>query len=169
MNELIRGLLSFSFWDILADVHGALAMGLLILFGAALVLYFAMDKFVGAVQWLKYTLIALFIDLLAVDAFGLYIYGAYRAEGGPRTLLKSSPDTAWLHQIIFEHKEMLAYAPWLLILVALIIVAALHMRLKEPEYRALKFIVLFAIVAALVFVLTVAGEAVLVTKVAPLR
>lgn len=169
MEELLRGIASLSFWDVLADMHGALAMLLLVLFGAALVLFFSLEKFAGAARWLSYTLMALAVDLILVDAFGLYIYGAYRADGGPRTLLKSSPDTAWLHQVVFEHKEMLAYAPWLVIVVALIIVLVLDDKLIEREHRALKWVVLFSILASLAFVLTIAGEAVLVTKVAPLR
>ena len=169
MEELLGGVLSLSYWDILADTHGFLAMPLLVLFGAALILYFSLDKFVQSVRWLKYTLFALTVNLAIVDIMGIYIYGAYRATEGPRTLLKSSPATAWLHEIVFEHKEMLAYAPWLVILVALIIVAVLKERLKESEFRALKSVVLFCIVVSLVFVLAIAGEAVLVTKAAPLR
>lgn len=169
MEELFTGLLSLSYWDLVVDVHGLLAMSLLILFGATLGLYFALDKFAQAVHWLRYTLYALVINLVAVDSMGLYVYGAYRAEGGPRTLLKASPDTSWLHTILFEHKEMLAYAPWLLILTALVIVTVLQDRLRAPEHRALRFVVLFSIVLSLVYVLTIAGEAVLVTKAAPLR
>ena len=169
MEELLGGVLSLSYWDILADTHGFLAMLLLVLFGAALILYFSLDKFVQSVRWLKYTLFALTVNLAIVDIMGIYIYGAYRATEGPRTLLKSSPNTAWLHEIVFEHKEMLAYAPWLVILVALIIVAVLKERLREREFRALKSVVLFCIVVSLVFVLAIAGEAVLVTKAAPLR
>ena len=169
MEELLKGLLSLSYWDLSADIHGLLAMLLLILFGLALGLYFALDKFAQAVHWLRFALYALVVNLVAVDVIGLYIYGAYRAEGGPRTLLRVSPDTSWLHTIVFEHKEMLAYAPWLLILAALVIVAVLQDRLRAPEHRALRFIVLFCIVLSLAYVLTIAGEAVLVTKAAPLR
>lgn len=169
MEELLKGLLSLSYWDLAADVHGLVAMLLLVLFGLALGLYFALDKFAQAVHWLRYTLYALVVNLVMMDIMGLYIYGAYRAEGGPRTLLKASPDTSWLHTILFEHKEMLAYAPWLLILTALVIASVLQDRLRAPEHRALRFIVLFSIVLSLAYVLTIAGEAVLVTKVAPLR
>jgi len=159
MEELLRGISSLSYWDVFADMHGLLAMLLLVLFGTTLVLYFALDKFAQA----------LVANLVLLDVMGIYIYGAYRATDGPRTLLNSSPDTAWLHQIIFEHKEMLAYAPWLIVLVALSIVATLGDRLKSQESRALRLIVLFSIVASLAFVLVIAGEAVLVTKAAPLR
>ena len=169
MDELLRGISSLSYWDVLADMHGLLAMLLVVLFGTTLVLYFALDKFAQATRWLKYALSALVANLVLLDVMGIYIYGAYRATDGPRTLLNSSPDTAWLHQIIFEHKEMLAYAPWLIVLVALSIVATLGDRLKSQESRALRLIVLFSIVASLAFVLVIAGEAVLVTKAAPLR
>lgn len=169
MDELLRGLLSISYWDMLANFHGMLGMLLLILFGTAIALYFSLDKFAQAVRWLKYVLCALVLNLLAVDIMGLYIYGAYRATDGPRTLLKSSPDTSWLHTIIFEHKEMLAYAPLLMVFSALVIVAVLKERLLLPEFRLPRYVVLFSIVLGLVFVLTIAGEAVLVTKVAPLK
>jgi len=169
MTEFLRGVFSLTYWDAVVDIHGLLAMSLLILFGAALMLYASLDKFVQAARWMKYTLSALVVNLIAVDIVGIYAYGAYRASEGPRTLLKASPDTAWLHEILFEHKEMLAYAPWLMILVALVIVAVLGEQLKSREFRALRFIVLFSIVVSLAFVLVVAGEAVLITKVAPLR
>ena len=169
MDELMRGVFSLSYWDVLADMHGLLAMLLLILFGTALILYFSLSKFAQAARWLKYTLTALALNLIAVDIMGLYIYGAYRASEGPRTLLKSVPETAWLHEIVFEHKEMLAYAPWLMIVVALVIVLALGERLQSREFRFLRMIVLFSILVALLYVLTIAGEAVLVTKAAPLR
>jgi uncharacterized membrane protein len=169
VEELFTGLLSLSYWDLFADVHGFLAMLLLILFGVALGLYFALDKFAQATHWLRYTLYALVVNLVIVDIMGLYIYGAYRAEGGPRTLLKASPDTSWLHTILFEHKEMLAYAPWLLVLTALVIVSVMQDRLRAPEHRALRMLVVFCIALSLVYVLTIAGEAVLVTKAAPLR
>src|SRR3989344_9446486 len=144
MDELLRGIFSLSYWDVLADIHGMLGMLLLILFGLAMGLYFSLDKFAQAAHWLKYTLLTLVANLVAVDIGGLYIYGAYRAEGGPRTLLKASADTSWFHTILFEHKEMLAYAPWLLILVALVIVAVLKERLHTQEYRTLRLIVLFS-------------------------
>lgn len=169
MEELLRGILSLSFWDVLADIHGFLAMLLLILFGAALVLYFSLERFAGAVYWLKHTLLALVVNLLIVDSMGLFIYGAYRAEGGPRTLLKASAETSWLHTILFEHKEMLAFAPLLMILVALVVVGTLNERIRDREWRTLKFIVLFSLVVSLIYVLVIAGEAVLVTKAAPLR
>ena len=165
----MRGLFSLSYWDMLADVHGMFAMLMLILFGAAIGLYFSLDKFAKAVHWLKYVLFALLVNVAIVDIIGLYIYGAYRAEGGPRTLLKSSVDTSWLHTILFEHKEMLAYAPFVVILTALVIVAVLREEIRAHEYRRLRLIVLFAIILSLAFVLTIAGEAVLITKVAPLR
>ena len=169
MAQFLEGVFSLTYWDIVVDIHGLLAMLMLILFGTALILYASLDKFAQAVRWLKYTLLALMLNLIAVDLFGLYSYGAYRAADGPRTLLKSSPDTAWLHEILFEHKEMLAYAPWLMILAALVIVAVMGDQLRSKEARPLRFVVFFSIAVSLAYVLVIAGEAVLITKVAPLR
>ena len=169
LKQLILGLASLSYWDILTDFHGFLAIMPLILFGIALALYFSIDKFTQAVDWLKRTLYLLTANLMLLDFVGLYIYAPYRAPGGPRTFLKSSPETAWFHEILFEHKEFLAYAPWLLALVALVIVMAFGSRIVEPENKKIKRLVLFSLVASLIFVLIVASEAVLITKVAPLR
>ena len=83
--------------------------------------------------------------------------------------LKSSPETAWLHEILFEHKEFLAYAPWLLALVALVIVIAFGSRIIEAENKRAKKLILFSLITSLLFVLIVASEAVLITKVAPLK
>ena len=169
LNQLILGIASLSYWDILTDFHGFLAIMPLILFGIALALYFSLDKFSQAVVWLKRTVYLLLANLIFLDSVGLYIYVPYRAPGGPRTFLKSSSETAWLHEILFEHKEFLAYAPWLLALVALVIVIAFGSRIIESENKKIKRLILFSLTTSLIFVLIVASEAVLITKVAPLK
>ena len=169
LEQLISGIASLSYWDIVTDFHGFLAIMPLILFGISLALYFSLDKFAQAVAWLKRALYLLVANLMLLDFVGLYIYAPYRAPGGPRTFLKSFPETAWLHEILFEHKEFLAYAPWLLALVALVIVIAFGSRITEPENKKIKRLVLFSLAASLIFVLIVASEAVLITKVAPLK
>ena len=168
-EQLIQGIVSLSYWDKFTDFHGLLAITPLILFGIGLALYFSLDKFLQAAVWLKRTLYVLVINLILLDVVGLYIYAPYRAAEGPRTFLKSSPNTAWLHEILFEHKEFLAYAPWLLVLVALVIVATFRETIANPEHKKIKQLILFSLIASLVFVLIVAAEAVLITKVAPLR
>lgn len=167
MAELIQGLSKLTFWSWLADFHGALAMLSLILFGAGIVLYFLSDKIEDALRWLKITLLALFADLVLLDIFGLTIYIPYRAEGGPRTILKGSEDLAWLHNIIFEHKEFLAFAPPILILAALVIVSQMGGKFNESQNKYLRLSVITSLILSLIFVLVVAGEAVLVTKTAP--
>lgn len=168
MAELFEGLSKFTFWSWLANSHGTLAMLSLILFGAGIVLYFLADKIELAVKWLKVTLLALFADLVLLDIFGLTVYIPYRAEGGPRTILKGSEDFAWLHNIIFEHKEFLAFAPPILILVAFMIVSQMGGKLSGPGNRYLSLSVIAALILSLIFVLVVAGEAVLVTKTVPI-
>lgn len=168
MVELFEGLSKYTFWSWLANSHGTLAMVSLILFGAGIVLYFLTDKIELAIKWLKATLTALFVDLVLLDIFGLTVYIPYRAEGGPRTILKGSQDLAWLHNIIFEHKEFLAFAPPILILVALVIVSQLGNRFGDPKMQYLRLSVITSLILALIFVLIVAGEAVLVTKTVPI-
>ena len=168
MIELITGLSKLTFWSKLADFHGTLAMISLILFGAGIVLYFFSDKISLAVRWLKVTLLLLFADLVLLDIFGLTIYIPYRAEGGPRTILKGSEDLAWLHNIIFEHKEFLAFAPPILILIAFIIVSQMGTKLGDSSNKYLRLSVITALILSLIFVLVVAGEAVLVTKTVPI-
>lgn len=169
MSEFIEGIGTLTYWDIFTDIHGFLAMLVLILFGLALAFYVMLTTNPAAARWLKSTLYALFGGLAVLDFFGMYMYGAYRATTGPRTFLKSSPDTAWLHNIMFEHKEFLAFAPLVIIAAAAIIVALLGERIAQREYTGLRRIVLFSIISSLAIVLAVAGEAVLITKVAPLR
>jgi len=111
----------------------------------------------------------LFINIFLLDILGLTIYAPYRAEGGPRTLLKASSENAWLHNIVFEHKEFLAFAPLVLTFCAFFVVLKLGDSFSDNEANKwLRKSVLFSLILALVFVLIVAAEATLVTKAAPL-
>lgn len=166
-NEFITKVTSLSANEVWADLHGGVAMLSLVLFGAALVLYASLDKLKTALTWLKAALVGLFAGVALLDILGLFVYIPYRIKDGPRSLLLGSEETAWLHEIVFEHKEFLAYAPLVLVAVALVIVMSQGDKLAARPY--LKKALLFSIVAALIFVLVVAAEAVLVTKAAPLR
>lgn len=169
MFELINGLQRISFLSQLANFHGSLAMASLILFGASIVLYFFTTKIKLSINWLKITLLALFIDLVLLDIAGLIVYIPYRGEGGPKSLLIASETTAWLHNVIFEHKEFLAFAPPLLIFSAMFIVFKLGTSLKDDHrLHYSRLAVISSIILSLFFVLIVAGEAVLVTKAAPI-
>lgn len=162
-------IIAIPFWSKFAESHGFLAMLSLILFGASLSLYFFSDKIKSALIWFKVAVTALFVDILLLDMFGLTIYVPYRAEGGPRTLLKASAENSWLHNIVFEHKEFLAFAPLILTLIACLIVWKLGDSFSDKgKVYWLRKSVLSALFLSLVFVLIVAGEAVLVTKTAPL-
>ena len=153
----------------LADFHGLLAMISLILFGAAIVLFFVALKISSALRWLGAVLFALFFDLVLLDIAGLVIYISYRAPGGPRSILRASESTAWLHTTVFEHKEFLAFAPPILILCALYIVRTLkNASFTEQSLKWPRISIIVSIILSLIFVLVVAAEAVLVTKTAPL-
>ena len=165
--NLLENIASLSPLELWGDLHGAVAMFALILFGTTITLTVSLGKFDTAVRWLKSMLALLLADLVVLDLLGLFIYIPYRASGGPRTFLLSSETTAWLHQVVFEHKEFLAFAPPVLVLVATIL-AFLYGKSLPKETTARKAI-LFSLVAALVLVLVVASEAVLVTKTAPLQ
>ena len=167
--ELFTNLLRLSFWEKFADFHGFLAMISLVLFGAALILYFAISKGTSLIAWFQKVLLLLFINLTILDIAGLTVYIPYRAEGGPRTILKASESTSWMHGIVFEHKEFLAFAPPIMILVAYLVVKTLGNKLNDKQFSNVKKSVAFSIVTALVFVLIVAAEAVLVTKTAPVQ
>ena len=168
MEELLGRLLQIPFWTRFADLHGLLAMAALVLFGSGIVLYFLSSQTKAAGIWLKGVLLLLFLDLIFLDGAGLLVYMPYRAPGGPRTILNASSETAWLHTIIFEHKEFLAFAPPLLIFCALAIVWVLSDSFTEEKtFPWLRKAVLTSLVLSLLFVLIVATEAVLVTKVAP--
>ena len=165
--EVLSKLLGLSFWEKFADMHGMLAMFSLILFGAGIILYFAARKNGDFIGWLKTALMLLFIDITLLDVAGLTVYIPYRAEGGPRSILKASEATAWLHTDIFEHKEFLAFAPMLLVLVAFIVVSILGKHFNDEKVSTLRKSVIFSLILALIFVLIVAAEGVIVTKAAP--
>lgn len=167
--EFFFNILAMPFWSKLANFHGLLAMVSLFLFGICFILYFLTDKTTIALRILKNSLFVLFLNLVLLDIIGLSIYMPYRADGGPRSLLLGSQETAWLHKIVFEHKEFLAFAPPILIFSAFAITKILGSDIVDKEkYLWLKRSVISAIILALIFVLTVAGEAVLVTKVVPI-
>ena len=162
-------LFNLSFWEKFADFHGLLSMLSLILFGAGIILYFVVRKSNNFFSWFKNILLTLFIDLVLLDTAGLTVYIPYRAEGGPRTILKASEATAWYHTVIFEHKEFLAFAPPLIILTVYLVAKTLGSNFNDDSNSKLRKAVLFGLIASLVFVLIVAAEAVLVTKTAPVR
>lgn len=169
MSELINGLQKISFPSQLVNFHGTLAMLSLILFGASIVLYFFTTRLQLSISWLKSTLAALFIDLILLNIAGLIAYISYRGVGGPKSVLIASENTAWLHNVIFEHKEFLAFAPPLLIFSAMFIVLKLGNSFGDDnKVHYLRLAVISSIFLSLLFVLVVAGEAVLVTKVAPI-
>lgn len=168
MTELLNGLIEIPFWSKLTDFHGMIGMLSLILLGASLAFYFLSDKARTAIGWLKTTLLLLFIDVLLLDILGLIVYIPYRAKGGAKFDLVGSETTAWLHEIVFEHKEFLAFAPLILTIVAFFIVHKLGDSFVDKEkYKWFRLAVLVSIIFSLIFVLTVAAEAVLVTKTAP--
>jgi len=167
--EVLTRLLALSPWEKLADLHGLLSMAALILLGADIALFFTTRKADAMIDWLKRVLLFLFVDLALLDLAGLTVYMQYRAEGGPRSLLLASESTAWLHQVVFEHKEFLAFAPPLIILAAYLVTRALGKRFNDEDVKPLRRSVGFALGASLVLVLLVAAEAVLVTKVAPVK
>ena len=169
MIETIKNLLDIPFWSKFADLHGFWAMLSLILFGAGIVLYFIVKKHAEFISWLKMVLALLFANLVLLDIFGLTVYIPYRTEGGPRTILKASEATAWLHGVVFEHKEFLAFAPPLIILVAFVVTETLGKNFNDENTRLLRKSVIFSLIIALIFVLMVAAEGVLVTKVAPVE
>lgn len=171
MNEFIQGLSTLTFWEKIADLHGTMSMLSLILFGAALVLYKVSTIDIKFLPWLKNILLLLFSNLLFLDFVGLTIYAPYRTTEvlSPRTILKSSEATSWLHTIVFEHKEFLAFAPPLIILVAYLVTSTLGNKFNSKQMNYLRYSIIFSLVISLVLVLLVAGEAVLVTKAQPLK
>ena len=169
MFELLQKISALPFWSKFADFHGLLAMISLIFFGAAIILYFLTPKTAVAISWLKIVLTGLFLDLVLLDIAGLSVYVPYRAANGAKTILISSKDTAWLHNIIFEHKEFLAFAPPILIFVCLMIVQKSGSNFGNDEKLLwLRKSAISSLLLALVFVLIIAAEAVLVTKAAPI-
>jgi len=168
-QEFIDNVLSLSYFEVMTDIHGGLAMLAMILFGGVIVLLLALDKFAQAYTWLKYSIIVLTADILILNSFGLYVYRPYRAPvpDSPRSLLKASESTSWLHTIVFEHKEFLAFAPMAIMMVATIIVLKEGEKLKKNPL--MRKALMFAVVTSLIYILVVATEAVLVTKAQPLR
>lgn len=168
MAEFLIKVFQIPFWSKFADFHGFLAMTSLVLFGAVLILYFLYSRHTDIIKWLKTVSLFLFINILILEIAGMAVYVPYRIEGGPRTILKSSEELAWLHNTIFEHKEFLAFAPLVLTLTAFLIISKLGDNFPENRCLWLRKSVLVSFLLALAFVLIIAAEAVLVTKAAPI-
>lgn len=167
--ELFVRLFELPFWEKIANLHGLLAMISLILFGASIGLYFVVSRGSTFISWFQKILLLLFINLAILDIAGLTVYIPYRAVDGPRTILKASESTSWLHGIVFEHKEFLAFAPPIIILTTYLVVKVLGSKFNEKEFLIAKKSTIFSLITALIFVLIVAAEAVLVTKTAPVQ
>jgi len=168
MAEFFEKITSLNYWEVTGDLHGFFSMLALILFGAAIVLTIQLKYNKEILGWLKKVMGFLFATVVLLESSGLFIYRPYRTKAvpSPRTFLKSSESTSWLHSTIFEHKEHLAYGPLIIIIVAFVLVCTQGERLqKRPGLRKA---VIFSLVISLVYVLIVAAEAVLVTKAAPL-
>jgi len=166
--EGLIGLFSLSRIEFIASFHGLIATVVLILFGMGIAFTGILQRNVAFLKPLKVVLLILLVLMIVHTFLGFVIYVPYRAEGGPRTIILES-DRPWLHEFIFEHKEFLAYLPWLLVLVATVMVYYLGARLADTGYNALRLVVIAALIIALVYTLVVSAEAVLVTKFAPLK
>ena len=168
MSEFFDKIFSLNYWEVMSDLHGFMSMLALVFFGAAIMMLVTINKNPDAVKWLKRLMSWLIVTVAMLESSGMFIYRPYRTKDvpSPRTFLKSSEETKWLHSIIFEHKEHLAYGPLLLLIVGTVLVFTQGEELKRrPKLRK---VLLFTLVTALVYLLIVAAEAVLVTKAAPL-
>jgi hypothetical protein len=168
--EFFRNLFGLPLAEQVSNFHGLLATVSPLVFGAKIVLIFMARKCVLASLY-KPTLWALGIQSILLGAasiVGIVAYVAYRTAGGAREFLLSSPQTSWLHNIVFEYKEYLcAITPWLLLMVAFFVVLKLG-----PEFFKNKGATVFvfaSIIVAAVFAMFSAALAVLVSKIAPLE
>jgi hypothetical protein len=166
--EGLIGLFSLSRIEFIASFHGLFSTVSLILFGMGLTFTSIIPKATTFVKPLKVVMLILLVVLVLHTFLGFVIYVPYRAEGGPRTTILES-DRPWLHEVIFEHKEFLAFLPWLLILVSTIIVYFLGAGLADVGFKSLRMLVLASLILGLIYTLVVSSEAVLVTKFAPLK
>lgn len=156
----------FTFNEIIGNLHGLWATLSLAFFGAAIVLLAILPKYPDVLRWLKGVLWALLADVVILTLNGLWLYIPYRAKGGARDAILGSA-RPWIHQVIFEHKEFVAYAPWLLIVAAIGIVLAYGAALAKPEQSLMRRTALWSVVLAMILILVVSAEAVIVTKFAP--
>lgn len=164
-NELFHGISSFSLNEIYLNIHGLLAMMSLIFYGAIIVLTFLWDKCPELSKKLKALWLGLIVTVGLLYSLGLYVYVPYRAKGGAKYILIASEKTAWLHEIVFEHKEFLALAPLILAIVGFWTV---HKLAGDNTNREIvKKLCLFCAIGGLLLLLLVAAEAVIVTKAAP--
>lgn len=156
----------FTFNEILGNLHGLWATLSLAFFGSAIVLLAILPKYPDVLRWLKGVLWALLADVVILTLNGLWLYIPYRAKGGARDAILESA-RPWVHRVLFEHKEFVAYAPWLLIVAAIGIVLVYGRELAKPEQSLMRRTALWSVVLAMVLILVVSAEAVVVTKFAP--
>lgn len=157
---------NFTFNEIIGNLHGLWATLSLAFFGAAIVLLVILPKYPDVLRWLRVVLWALLADVIILILNGLWLYIPYRAKGGARDAILAST-RPWIHQVLFEHKEFVAYAPWLLIVAAIGIVLAYGATLAKPEQSLMRRTALWSVVLAMILILVVSAEAVIVTKFAP--
>jgi hypothetical protein len=156
----------FTFNEILGNLHGLWATLSLAFFGAAIVLLAILPKYPEVLRWLRGVLWVLLADVVVLTLNGLWLYIPYRAKGGARDAILESA-RPWVHQVLFEHKEFVAYAPWLLVVSAIGIVLVYGAALAKPEQSLMRRTALWSVVVAMVLILVVSAEAVVVTKFAP--
>lgn len=167
MDELLEGLGTLTLKEVYLNIHGALAMASLILFGALIALILLWKKNPNLTDKIKKLWAWQLATITSLYLMGLFVYIPYRGKGGAKYTLVANHETAWLHEIVFEHKEFLALAPLILAVVGLWITWKLGRdKANAPTVRNIG---LFCAIAGLVLLLLVAAEAVLVTKVAPVR
>ena len=166
--EFINGLLAYSTWEKFANLHGIFATLGLILFGVALALTPFYSKAKKYLSWFRTAVTLLLLDIFLLTLNGFLIYQPYRAglPISPRSIILAS-DRPWLHQIVFEHKEFLAFAPLLLVGVAVFMAWYFGGSIKGSRFDGFRKVIFWSLLLGLIFTFVIAGEAVLVTKFAP--
>lgn len=166
-KELLNGLGGLTTREILLDIHGGLAMLSMIFYGGLIATSIYWKKYQTLIDAIKKLWIWQIVVVGALYILGLLMYIPYRAKGGAKSTLVGNETTVWLHKIVFEHKELLALAPLILAIVAYWVVNKIGT--DSNQKQLVRRISLFCAVAGLLTLLLVATEAVLVTKVAPVK
>lgn len=165
--ELVNAIQSVPIIGRVLSFHGLLGISSLGLLVLALMGALDFERKAFSLFWLRLILVNLTLILFLATVWGSLAYIPYRAPGGPRSFIIES-EKPWMHEVVFEHKEFIAFLPWLLALTATVVTFLLGNTLLEKDNQLLLLAVRYSLLLSVAITLVIIIEGALVTRFAPL-
>ncbi len=157
----------FSGIEVISLVHGFLGTIFLMAFGAAFAELIELTN--AGVQRIRLGITVMAVVAILLYASGSFIYIDYRAPvpTSPRSVLLSSEETAWIHEVLFELKEFTgAFVPVIMLLAAYLSRLWGDELKTDPKKRR---ILLSLLLVGVVWTFATYGLGAYVTKTVPLK